>query len=178
MRRFSFVFSAVAALAVFAIPADAQIKFGAHGAVITGLDEVLIAGEQVGVPSGTFGLGARAMIDPPLLPVALVASGTYYFDDGDESVWTGTLAGQLRIPLPIVKPYVTAGYQIRPDDAAGNSQKGFMIGAGLQLDLAVSVFLEGGFEIGKDIEVADLPGLTEALDTNRLVVKGGVMFGG
>jgi len=73
---------------------------------------------------------------------------------------------------------VTGGYQIRPEDAAGNSQNGLMVGAGLQLDLGVSIFLEGGLEIGKDIDPADIPGLAAALDTNRIVVKGGVMFGG
>ena len=177
MRRFSFVLSALAALAIVAIPADAQIKFGAHGAAITGLDEVMVAGESVGIPSGTYGVGARAMLDPPLLPVALVGSYTYYFpEEGD--AWTGTIAGQLRIPLPVFKPYVTAGYQLRPEDAGGNSQNGFMIGAGVQLDFMLSLFLEGGFEIGKEIDPADVPGLTQALDTNRLVIKGGLMFGG
>ena len=174
MRRFSFVLSALAALAVFANAADAQIKFGAHGAVITGLDEVLVAGENVNIPSGTFGLGARAMLDPPLLPVAVVGSYTKYFPEGDGSVWTATIAGQLRLPLPVFKPYVTAGYQLRPEDAAENSQNGFMIGAGVQLDFMLSLFLEGGFEFGKDIEVTGLP----TIDTNRLVIKGGAMFGG
>ena len=178
MRRFSCVLSAVAALAIFALPADAQIKFGAHGAAITGLEDAIGAAGDLGVPvESTFGLGGRAMLDPPLLPVALVGSATYYFAEGDESVWTATLAGQFRIPLPIVKPYVTAGYQIRPEDVGGESQNGFMLGAGLQLDLAVSVFLEGGFEFGEEIP-SGVGGLTEALDTNRFVVKGGIMFGG
>ena len=178
MRRSMFALSTVFAFALMANPVDAQIKFGVHGAAITGLDEVVIAGQNVGVPSGTYGIGGRAMLDPPLLPVALVASGTKYFPEGDGSLWTATLAAQLRIPLPIIKPYVTGGYQIRPEDAAGNSQNGLMVGAGLQLDLGVSIFLEGGLEIGKDIDPADIPGLAAALDTNRIVVKGGVMFGG
>jgi len=178
MRRFLFALSTVFALAIMANPVDAQIKFGVHGAAITGLDEVVVAGQSVGVPSGTYGVGGRAMLDPPLLPVALVASGTKYFPEGDGSLWTATLAAQLRIPLPIVKPYVTAGYQIRPEDGAGNSQNGLMVGAGIQLDFVVSLFLEGGFEIGKDIDPADLPVLTETLKTNRIVIKGGLMFGG
>lgn len=178
MRRFLFALSTVFAFAVMANPVDAQIKFGVHGAAITGLDEVVIAGQNVGVPSGTYGVGGRAMLAPPLLPFALVASATKYFPEGDGSLWTATLAGQLRIPLPIIKPYVTAGYQVRPKDGADNSQNGLMVGAGVQLDLAVSIFLEGGLEIGKDLDPADFPGLAAALDTNRIVVKGGVMFGG
>ena len=171
MRRVLLTLSALLLMVVLVNPVDAQIKFGAHGAVITGLDEVLVAGQNVAVPSGTFGLGGRAMLDPPLLPIALVASGTYYFADGDESLWTGTLAGQLRIPLPIIKPYVTAGYQLRPNDASG-----FMVGAGLQLDLVVSLFLEGGFELGDDIDFSALGG-PAAYSTSRLVIKGGLMFG-
>jgi len=166
----------VLAMVVLVNPVDAQIKFGAHGAMITGLDEVIFAGQNIAPPSGEVGVGARAMLDPPLLPVALVASGTYYFTDSDESVWTGTLAGQLRIPLPIIKPYVTAGYQVRPKDAADNSTNGFMVGAGLQLDLALSLFLEGGLELGDEIDLSALGG-SAAYDTSRIVIKGGLMFG-
>lgn len=177
MRRFLFALSSVLALVVMTNPVDAQMKFGVHGAAIRGLDEVIIAGQSVGVPSGTYGAGGRAMLSPPLFPLALVGSGTYYFADGDRSVWTATLAAQLRIPLPIIKPYVTAGYQIRPKDVADNSQNGLMVGAGVQLDLGLSLFLEGGFEIGKEIPAADVAGLIDALDTNRVVIKGGLMFG-
>lgn len=177
MKRFMSVLGALVALAVATNSADAQLKFGVHGAAIASVDEVLVSGQNVNVPSGTYGVGARAMIDPPLMPVALVGSYTYYFpEDGD--LWTATLAAQLRLPLPVVKPYVTAGYQLRPEDLGGNSQNGFMVGAGLQLDFMLSLFLEGGFELGNEIDPADISGLTDAVDTNRIVLKGGILFGG
>ena len=177
MKRFLSVLGVLVALVVVTNPADAQLKFGVHGATIASVDEVLVAGQNVNVPSGTYGVGARAMIDPPLLPVALVGSYTKYFPD-DGELWTGTLAAQLRLPLPVLKPYVTAGYQLRPEDLGGNSQNGFMVGAGLQLGFTVSLFLEGGFELGKEIDPADLAGLASAIDTHRIVVQGGLLFGG
>jgi hypothetical protein len=173
MRRLLLPFAASFALVALAQPVDAQLKFGAHGAVITGLDEVTDAGTAVTTINGTFGLGGRVMLDPPLLPVALVGSGTYYLtDDTEPSYYTATLAGQLRLPLPVVKPYATLGYQYRKSEGA-DAETGFMLGAGLQLDFAVSLFLEGTFEVGDDIAVA-----AEQLNTNRIVFKGGVLFGG
>lgn len=174
MRRLLLPFATALALVALAQPVDAQLKFGAHGAVITGLDEVTVGGitANSGI-NGTFGLGGRVMLDPPLLPVALVGSGTYYFmEEGMGSYYTGTLAGQLRLPLPIVKPYATLGYQLRKSEGA-DSQTGFMLGAGVQLDLGLSLFLEGTFEIGEDLTVA-----TTEIDTNSIVIKGGVLFGG
>lgn len=171
MRRLLMPLTAAFALVALAQPVDAQLKFGAHGAVITGIDEVTISNVTYnsGI-NGTFGLGGRAMLDPPLLPVALVGSATYYFMD--TSYYTGTLAGQLRLPLPIIKPYATLGYQLRKSEGA-DSETGFMLGAGVQLDLGVSLFLEGTFEIGEDLTVAQ-----EDIDTNSIVIKGGILFGG
>ena len=122
------------------------------------------------------------MLDPPLLPFAAVGSYTKYFPEGDGSAWTATLAGQLRIPLPIVKPYVTGGWQFRPEVVDGVSANGPMVGAGLQLDLGLSLFLEGTFELASDLLDTDLDpsgllGLPSAIDQNRIVIKGGLMFG-
>jgi hypothetical protein len=176
MRRVLLTLGAALVLAVFVNPVDAQLKFGAHGAVITGLDEVLVGGTDINAISGTFGLGGRVMLDPPLFPVALVGSGTYYFtDDAVGSFKTLTVAAQLRIPLPIVKPYATGGWQIRSAEGA-DSESGPVIGAGVQLDLGLSLFLEGTFEMSDEIPTT-VTGLTTAVDTNRIVIKGGLMFG-
>ncbi len=175
MRRVLLTLSAALVLAVFVNPVDAQLKFGAHGAVITGVDDLIVSGTNVNEINGTFGLGGRVMLDPPLFPIALVGSYTKYFPEGDGSLWSGTVAAQLRLPLPIVKPYVTGGYQIRPKDEADESQNGFMVGAGLQLDLGLSLFLEGSFEMSDEIPA--ITGVSEAFDPSRIVIKGGVMFG-
>jgi hypothetical protein len=47
-----------------------------------------------------------------------------------------------------------------------------MIGVGVQLNLAVSVFLEGSFEFND--EVTGFPDF----DNNPIVIKGGVLLGG
>lgn len=177
MRRVLLTLSAALVLAVFTNPVDAQLKFGAHGAMITGLDQVLVNGTDVNAIDGTVGIGGRVMLDPPLFPLAVVGSYTKYFPDGDGSAWTGTLAAQLRIPLPIVKPYVTGGWQMRPEVVDGVSANGPMVGLGVQVDLGLSLFLEGTFELSSELDPADLPGLAAALDQNRIVIKGGLMFG-
>lgn len=170
MRRFMYAIMAVFALAVLAQPADAQLKFGGHLALSTGVDELVVNGENVNALDGTFGLGARAMVDPPLLPVGGYVSATYYFPEADISYWTGTAALQLRLPAPVVKPYGLAGWQVR--NSEGESENGPMLGLGLQLDFMVSAFLEATFEFHDEIETAT------DFDNNPLVIKGGILFGG
>jgi hypothetical protein len=174
MRRSLLVLGSAFALAVAASPVSAQFKVGIHGAALTGLQTVITAGTTATIAdaNATYGLGARLMLDPPLFPVAVVGSATYYFPEGDGSYYEGTLAGQLRLPLPIVKPYVTGGYQVKKA-SGGDSDTGFMAGIGLQLDFMMSFFLEGTFEFNEDVTVG-----TAALDTTPLVIKGGIMFGG
>lgn len=170
MRRFMYAISAVFALAVVAQPADAQLKFGGHLALSTGVDELTVNGVDATGLDGTFGLGARAMVDPPLLPVGGYVSGTYYFPEGDISYWTATAAAQLRLPMPVVKPYALAGWQVRKME--DDSENGPMLGLGLQLDFMMSVFLEATFEFHDEIEAAP------DFDNNPIVIKGGVLFGG
>jgi hypothetical protein len=174
MRRAFLTFAAVAATALFVQPAAAQIQLGVHGAYIASLDELIVNGTNVSDYKGDIGVGGRVVLAPPLSPITGFASGTYYLADGDESVWTATLGAQLRVPLPVVKPYVAGGYQIRPEDAAGNAQNGFTVGGGVQL---LSFFIEGMYEIGDDIDPADLGGVGDAIKTNRLVIKAGLLFG-
>jgi hypothetical protein len=115
------------------------------------------------------------MLDPPLFPLGVIGSATYYFPDIDDlTYWTATAAAQLRLPLPVVKPYVLAGWQLRRTgfmDESGN-ENGPMVGAGVQLDFALSLFLEGTMEFNDEI--------TEApdFDNNPIVIKGGILFGG
>ena len=159
MRRFLFALGVTAAVALSANPVDAQLKYGVQGAIITGLDEVIIAGSDVNSINGTFGLGARVMLDPPLFPLGVIGSATYYFvEEG--------------APLPIVKPYVLGGWQVRNTEGA-DGESGPVVGLGVQLGLGVSLFLEGTFELADDIEITGL----EAIDRNRIVIKGGALLG-
>ena len=174
MKRILFALGVTAALAVSANPADAQLKFGVQGGIITGLDEVIVAGTNVNSINGTFGLGGRVALDPPLFPLGVIGSATYYFvEEGAPSYWTGTLAAQLRLPLPVVKPYVLGGWQTRNTEGA-DGESGPVVGLGVQLGLGVSLFLEGTFELADDIEITGL----SAIDRNRIVIKGGALLGG
>lgn len=167
MRRFMLVLSAVFALAALANPVDAQLKFGAQASLVTGLDEASPL-------DGTFGLGARAMIDPPVLPLGGFVDATYYFPDNDVSYWTATAAAQLRLPLPVVRPYALLGYQLRGVEVSNVSDTdgGFVVGAGVQLNFMMSLFLEGTFEFNEDD-----PAFPD-LDNDPIVIKGGILFGG
>ena len=167
MRRFMYVLSAAFALALFVTPAEAQLKFGAQASLVTGL-------EEASALDGTFGLGARVMVDPPILPVGGFVDATYYFPEGDVSYWTATAAAQLRLPLPIVRPYALLGYQLRGVEVSTQSDTdgGFVIGAGVQFNLAMSLFLEGTYEFNEDD-----PAFPD-FDNDPFVFKGGILFGG
>jgi opacity protein-like surface antigen len=163
---------AVASVAL-AQPASAQLplKYGVQAAYLTGLSEI------AGVPNpadGTFGLGARVALQPPVLPVGLVAQGVYYFPEGDGSYMTYSLAAQLRLPLPVVSPYAIGGWQFRRRSDGGVSEteteSGAMLGAGVQINLGLSLFLEGTMEFN------EAPSSTTDAD-NSVVIKGGVMLG-
>ena len=174
MRHMLLTLSTVCALVALAAPADAQIKFGAQGAVMTSLDD--LSAILPGAPklSGTYGVGARAALQPPLLPIGLVAQGVYYFPDADDYDYlTYSIAAQLRMSTPVVSPYALGGWQYRRTSTGGtsNTESGAMIGVGVQLNFGVALFLEGTFEFNEE-----LTGLPD-FDNNPIVIKGGIMFG-
>jgi opacity protein-like surface antigen len=164
MRRVLLSFSIAVALVALAQPAEAQLKYGLQGAFLTGLDDL-------NTLDGTIGVGPRVALQPPLLPVGVVAQGAYYFPEGDLSYLTYSLAAQLRLPLPMISPYVIAGWQWRRAslNSVSNTENGAMVGVGVQLNLAVSLFLEGSMEFN------DAPSGVDA--DNSIVIKGGFMLG-
>jgi len=97
----------------------------------------------------------------------------YYFPDGDLSYMTYSLAAQLRLPLPVISPYAIGGWQFRRASAGGTSstESGLMVGAGVQLNLGLSLFLEGTLELNEEISGAP------DFDNNPIVIKGGIMLG-
>ena len=169
MRRLILVLSVAVACVAVAQPVDAQLKYGLQGALMTALDEVT-AGPDL---NGTIGIGPRVALQPPLLPIGVVGQGVYYFPEGDGSYMTYSLAAQLRLPLPVFNPYAIGGWQWRrSSNGTSETVNGAMIGVGVQLNLAVSVFLEGSFEFND--EVTGVPDF----DNNPIVIKGGVLLGG
>lgn len=175
MRRLLLTLAAAFALGALAQPADAQIRFGVQGAVLTGLED--LTGTPGGFDlNGTYGFGARGALQPPLLPVGLVGQAVYYLPDGEGTYVTYSLGAQLRLPLVLVSPYAIAGWQWRRADEGGTgsvatTESGPMIGVGVQFNLAVALFLEATFEFNDEIA-----GATD-FDNNPLVIKGGFMFG-
>jgi len=175
MRRLLLTLTVAVASVALVQPASAQLplKYGVQAAYLTGLSDI-----AAGVPNpadGTFGLGARVALQPPVLPVGLVAQGVYYFPEGDGSYMTYSLAAQLRLPLPVISPYAIGGWQWRRSSTGGtgsvtNTENGAMVGAGVQLNLGLSLFLEGTMEFN------DAPSATIDAD-NAIVIKGGIMLG-
>jgi hypothetical protein len=168
MRRLLLALTVAVASVALAQPAAAQLplKYGVQGALMTGLD-------QASSLDGTFGLGARVALQPPVLPVGIVAQGVYYFPEGDGSYITYSGAAQLRLPLPMVSPYAIGGWQWRRSSGGGssNTESGPMVGVGVQLNLGLSLFLEGTFEFNDEITGAP------DFDNNPIVIKGGVLLG-
>jgi hypothetical protein len=174
MRRLLLTLTVAVASVALAQPASAQIplKFGVQAAMQTSLEEVT-GGPDL---NGSFGLGARVALQPPVLPVGLVAQGVYYFPDCagfDCSYMTYSLAAQLRLPLPMVSPYAIGGWQWRRAGFEGDSDTGDgpMIGIGVQLDLGLALFLEGSMEFN------DLPDGVPDFDNDPIVIKGGILLG-
>ena len=164
MRRFGFALSAVFALAIMAVPADAQLKFGGHAAMISSIDEVSSL-------DGSFGVGGRVGAELPALPIGAYGSVTYYFPDGDDlSYWTGSVFGKLGLPLPIVSPYALVGIQRRAASVGdvSESDNGFFAGVGVGFS---SLFIEATFEF-----VEDDPAFPD-FDNDPLVFKGGFIIG-
>ena len=168
MRRLLLTLTVAGALVALAQPADAQLKFGVQGAVLTGLEDLSATPGAIDLNS-TFGLGARAALQPPLLPIGLVGQGVYYFPEGDGSYSTYSLAAQLRLPTPLVSPYAIGGWQWRRSE--GSTETGPMLGVGVQVNVALALFLEVTFEFNDEIMAAP------DFDNSPIVIKGGLMFG-
>lgn len=108
---------------------------------------------------GTFGVGGEIGYDLPILPMDLFGSGTKFFpgcDDCDMHGWS--VGANLRLPLPLVRPYLTGGWAWRDADqgptvdplSSGKDNGAF---AGIGVDLAFSilrVFAEGRYELLDD----------------------------
>ena len=175
MRCMLLALSTAFALVALAAPVDAQINLGAQGAVLTSVDDF----PDPAAPklSGRFGLGARAVFQPPLAPFGLLAQGVYYFPDVDDfSYSTYSLTARLRLSTPMISPYAIGGWQWRRGSSGGESstENGVMVGVGIQLHFAVALFVETTMEFNDEVTVA---GVTD-FDNNPIVIKAGIMLGG
>lgn len=107
---------------------------------------------------GATGFGAQIGYDFIGLPLEVVGGGEYFFPDCDIETcnfWGGFLEGQLRLPIPLIRPYALGGLTYRSvdnlktseDTIDSSSAGGFAAGGGLDLNLlALRVFLDARYE--------------------------------
>jgi hypothetical protein len=171
MRRLLLTAAVALTGATLARPVDAQLSFGGQAALMTGLDEANSL-------DGTFGIGPRIQISPPLpmLSLGIVGQGVYYFPE-DGGYMTYGLSGKLGFSFPMISPYIIGGWQWRrssPDGGDSTTESGATVGAGVQLGM-IPVFVEATMEFND--ELTGFPG-AEDLDVNPLVLQAGVLVGG
>jgi hypothetical protein len=171
MRRLIVTASVALACATVAQPAVAQVSFGGQAALMTGLEDV-----QAGDMNGTFGIGPRVEVSPPIpvLQLAVVGQGVYYFPDGDFNYMTYGLGAKLGFSTPVVSPYVVGGWQWRRTSAEGIdavTESGPTVGVGLGLGV-IPVFIEATFEFNDEIPS------DPDFDNNPMVIQAGVLVGG
>lgn len=124
---------------------------------------------------GSIGVGGLIGLDIPILPVDIYGGGTAFFPDceGDCELSEFTLGVNVRLPLPLVRPYLTTGVTWRDVEVSGatipevgNDDTGLFAGLGVDLAFSwVRVFAEGRYEFMED-----------ALGDEQLVFRGGVMI--
>jgi hypothetical protein len=174
MRPMPLIIATTFVLVALAAPADAQFSFGAQGAVITGVDDLSTILPGAPDLNNTYGLGARVVFQAPVLPIGLVGQGTYYFPDADDyDLRTYGIAARFRLSTPLISPYGLGGWQWRRTSTGGtsNTESGAMLGVGVELNLGISLFLEGTYEFTEE-----LTGNPD-FDNAPIVIKGGIMFG-
>lgn len=157
---------AVAAAAVFALvaaPQDAQaqvpVKFGVHVANATD------------VADGTWGLGARVGIDPPVMPLSFFGTVDYFFPDcGDGDCGYQNFAVDANftpLPFPMVDVYLTGGLLLRrlSIEDASETFTGFSLGAGVAFNFVASAYLEARNEFFSDEDGG-----------NQILIRLGLLF--
>ena len=126
-----------------AAPAAAQFLVGAH---VSQMNEAF---------NGAIGLGARAGIDPPVLPIHVVGVAEYFFPDcgpvGDCSLKGASVEANFELPLPFLDPYASVGWAWREIDPTGPdpavTDTGLTLGLGTALGLgSLAPFFEGRYE--------------------------------
>ena len=148
MKRTVFGIFLAAGLLV-AAPADevqGQVIWGAH------------VPYAVDAFDGAFGIGGRVGYDLPVLPIDIVGVGEMFFPDcgaDDCGLWGVSAEGNVRLPIPIVRPYITGGIGYRslsrPDSNSGGTEDvsatGVSLGLGVDFNLAaVRLFVDGRYE--------------------------------
>jgi hypothetical protein len=150
-HRHLLVATLVVATVLATQPVDAQLALGIHASHATKGSEsgAITFGDGA---KGALGFGAKAGISPILLPVDVFLVGDYFFPDcasADCSYRSASLEVNLKLPLPVVRPYATAGYTVRDFKVeldgvvtSDAEERGFTGGVGVDVSFAVRAFGE------------------------------------
>ncbi|MDT8341602.1 MAG: outer membrane beta-barrel protein [Longimicrobiales bacterium] len=158
-----------AALALAFLPgaADAQLRFGAHVARAQDLPGFDAAGGD----DGSFGIGARVGIDPPLIPLAFYGTFDYFFPDcGSLDCDYQNFAIDTNftfLPLLLLDLYATGGITFRRFELEDESDTatGFSLGGGVSFNFLVNAYLEARNEFFDGDDGGD-----------QLLIRLGVLF--
>ena len=139
-------FACTAALLVLALgaarPAQGQFFLGGHAAWTSYQD-------------GGLGGGARLGLDLPVLPVDILGVAEFFSPSCEPgrdgcSFWGATLDANVRLPIPLVRPYLTGGLSFRSADLSSDEGKvdgtGFAVGGGLDVALVIRIFADYRYE--------------------------------
>ena len=147
--------------------AEAQyFRFGAHVPFATSLG----GGDDLTDPS--WGIGGRVGLEPPLFPCALWGTVDYMFPGGDGTSYQNfALDANVRLPIPLLEPYVSGGYQARrfDDGSVSDVYHGWTLGGGIRFSFIVNAFLEARREFYGDEQ--ELVG-----DDDQWLIRLGLLF--
>ncbi|MEJ2539566.1 MAG: outer membrane beta-barrel protein [Gemmatimonadota bacterium] len=159
----------LAATALFIAPGTAQAQifgFGVHVPIATDL------GGGDNLKDSSFGIGGRIGAEIPLFPLSIWGVADYMFPDGDGTSYQNFGVDiNLRLPIPLLQPYATGGYQARrfDDGEVSDIYNGFTLGGGVRFSFIVNAFLEARHEFYGDDEV-------RVGDDNQWLIRVGLTF--
>ena len=144
MKRSCPLFLVLALLAGTATTAQSQVSVSAGAAYAEALD-------------GKWGVDGRLSFDFPVFPLGVFAGADYFWTSCDEdcSLWGWNLGGKLRLPFPIVSPYVTGALVGRKWERGSESldTQGMSAGVGADIKFALKLFGEVNREfLGDDLD--------------------------
>ena len=147
--------------------AEAQyFRFGAHVPLATSL------GGGDDLTNSSWGIGGRVGLEVPLFPLAAWGTVDYMFPGGDGASYQNFgIDANLRLPIPLLQPYVAGGYQARrfDDGEVSDIYHGWTLGLGIRFNVIVNAFLEAKNEF-----YGDDTGLVG--DDDQWMVRLGIIF--
>jgi hypothetical protein len=143
-----------------------MLRFGVHVPFATGL------GGGDDLTEASFGIGARVGLEAPLFPLSFWGTADYMFPGGEGASYQNfALDANFALPIPLLEPYVTGGYQGRRFDDGSSSDfyNGWTVGGGIRFSFIVNAFLEARREFyGDDRELVG--------DDDQWLIRLGIIF--